>query len=87
MGRRPLVVSATLDIFALVLEGIIRWFPELQVNRFVAWRVQSALTAATFNEWARFTKGNLQDVFYSALQSSEKAGSRDAQYARVSRSL
>jgi len=80
-------MSTTSDIFALVLEGIMRCSPELQADRFVAWRVQSALAAATFTEWARFTKGNLRDVFHSASRFSEKAGARDAQYARVSQPL
>ena len=84
MGQQPLSVDPTSDIFLLVLGGVMRYFPELQVDPYVAWKVQGALTAATFNEWTRFKKNNLQDIFYSTSQSSEKVGARDAQFARVS---
>ena len=42
---------AASDIFALILEGVIWWFPELRVDHFVAWRVRGVPTAPTFNEW------------------------------------
>lgn len=77
-------VPTTSDIFALVLGGIIRWFPELRVDPLVVWRVQDALAAATFTEWERFTKNDIQDTFYSASRYSDKSGACDAQYARVS---
>ena len=76
-------MPSTSDIFVLLIEGVIRLFPELQTDRLVAWKVQRALVTATFNEWARFTKSNLQDVFQSASLSSRRAGARNSQYARV----
>ena len=84
MARRPLLAPTTSDIFPLVLEGVVRKFPQLQVDWHVmAWRVWDALAAATFSEWTRFTKSNSQDVFRSASQCSQKTGARNAQYARV----
>ena len=84
MARQPLAVDATSEILLLVLGELMRWFPELQLNPSVAWRMQDALTAATFSEWARFTKPDSQDTFCSASRSSQKAGARNAEYARVS---
>ena len=83
MARQPLAADPTSEIFLLVLGDLLRWFPEYQTNPSIAWRVQEALTAATFGEWARFTKPGLQDIFCSASRSSRKAGARNAQYAKV----
>ena len=87
MARQSLAVDPTSDIFLLVLGYLLGWFPGYQTNPSIAWRVQDALTAATFSEWARFTKPNSQDIFCSASRTSRKAGARNAQYARVSLSL
>ena len=59
-----------------------RGLPEL--DRSAAWKVHEALTTATLCEWTKFTKNSSKDTFHSASQSSQKAGSRNAQYARVS---
>jgi len=80
-------VSTTSDILLLVVGAVMRLFPELQVDRSAAWRVHNALTAATFNEWKRFTQSNSKDTFYSTSQYSRKEGARDARYARVSHLL
>jgi hypothetical protein len=85
MVRRPLSVPATSQIFLLVLEDIMRYFPEPRADLSVVWRVRDALAAAKFSEWTRFTKGNSQDTFYSSSRYSRKAGARDSRYARVSR--
>jgi len=83
-GKQQLSVDTHSDIFLLVLGDVVRYFPETQVNPSVVWRVQDALTAATFIEWAKFKKSNSQDVFSSASRYSQKAGGRDSRYARVS---
>lgn len=84
MAQRPFSVSTTSDIFSLVLWGIVNQLPAPDAT--TVWRVQYALTAATFSEWARFTKKHSQDIFHSASQSSQKAGARNAQFAVVSQS-
>ena len=84
MAGQPLSITTDSDIFLLMVEAVVRHFPELQVDRSAAWRVHSALATATFTEWARFTRNNSKEIFYSASCYSRKAGTRDARYASVS---
>ena len=79
---QPLVISTTSDIFLLVLQGTMRQLPEF--DPLAAWRVHDALIHATFTEWTKFTRNDSQDTFCSASRSSQMAGARNAQYARVS---
>jgi len=84
-GRRPPSVSTDSDIFLHILGNIVRCFPEAQSDPFLAWQVRDALSTATFSEWTKFKKSNSQDTFHSASQCFQKAGSRDARYAKVNR--
>lgn len=81
MTRRPLPVHTNSDIFLLAVAAISR---HLRADPSVAWRVYNALTAATFSEWKTFKRSGLKDTFHAASQYSRKAGTRNAQYARVS---
>jgi hypothetical protein len=58
MSQQPLLAPTDSDIFLFVLEGVVRKFPQLQLDwDAMVWRVRDALTTATFSEWTRFTKG------------------------------
>jgi hypothetical protein len=84
MARRPQSVHIDSDIFLYAVAAISRHL-NFQADSSVAWRVYHALTTAKFSEWTRFKRGGLKDIFYAASQYSWKAGTRNAQYAKVSR--